>query len=205
MQDHTLLMIVKYLKEKYDCHTIILYGSRARNDSNDLSDYDILAIRDTGEMERDCSTFDSFFLDAFIYATAAIKNPDESFLRIKDGVVVCQKDNVGEELLAAVRKMFAAGPKPIPHWEKRLIITWHNKMYARALKGDIEGNFRMLWLLYDLLESYFKLRDRWYLGPKESFQFLKINDIQTYVLFDNALKNPFQLDNVKKLIERVTG
>jgi uncharacterized protein len=61
-----LLKIVQYIQEKYRCHTIILYGSRARGESTNTSDYDIIAIREQGEFERDCRFFDGFYLDAFI-------------------------------------------------------------------------------------------------------------------------------------------
>jgi len=58
----------------------------------------------------------------------------------------------------------------------------------RTKTEDIEGNFCRHWLLHDLLECYFKIRDQWYLGPKESFKWLKKNDEKTYQIFDAAVK-----------------
>jgi predicted nucleotidyltransferase len=37
----------------YGCHTVILYGSRARGDATAESDYDVLGVRDSGEAIRD--------------------------------------------------------------------------------------------------------------------------------------------------------
>ncbi|MFI4937409.1 MAG: GNAT family N-acetyltransferase [Candidatus Berkiellales bacterium] len=203
-QDRRLNRLIDDLKEKHHCHTIILYGSRARGDHTDISDYDIIAIRDEGQMERDCRVFEGAFLDAFIYSVADLEKADEFILRIKDGIVLCQKGDVGENILAHINGMIAKGPTPIPSWEKQVIITWHDKMFDRATKGDIEGNFRRVWQLYDLLESYFKLRDRWYLGPKEAFAWLNDNDKIIYDLFDNVLKNPTDLRIIRKLINQIT-
>lgn len=203
-QDHRLNTIIDELKEKHHCHTIILYGSRARGDHNDASDYDVIAIREQGPTERDCRMFEGAFLDAFIYSVADLNKSEESFLRIKDGIVLCQKDDIGDKLLAYIKETIRKGPKPLPEWERQVIVTWHNKMSERATKGDIEGNFRRIWQLYDLLESYFKLRDRWYFGPKEAFAWLKDNDKVTYHLFDNALKAPSDLNNLRELINSVT-
>ncbi|MBS0287558.1 MAG: nucleotidyltransferase domain-containing protein [Proteobacteria bacterium] len=203
LKDPRLQRIINNLIDKHHCHTLILYGSRARNEHTDVSDYDLIAIRDKGADERDCRTFEDAFLDVFIYSEASIKNPDETFLRVKDGIIICQKDDIGDKLLNRIREIIKKGPTPIPEWEKQVIITWHDKMFQRASKGDIEGNFRRVWQIYDLLESYFKLRNRWYFGPKEAFVWLKDNDIDTYELFDNVLKAPTDLNNIKKLIERV--
>jgi len=125
-------------------------------------------------------------------------------LRIgKDGIALCQKNNIGNELLKKVRTIFKTGPQTTPHWEKHEINTWIMKMLDRAKQNDIEGNFRRHWLLHDLLECYFKLRDTWYLGPKESFQWLKNNDSPTYTAFNAALNPNADLDVIEKLINRV--
>lgn len=203
-KDDLLLNVIKDdITKKYKCHTIILYGSRARNKATPISDYDIIAIREKGDLERDCRWFEGFYLDIFVYAEDAIKNPDASLIRIKDGIVLCQKNNMGDELLDKIKIIFKAGPPITPTWEKHEINTWAKKMLDRAKQNDIEGNFRRHWLLYDLLECYFKLRDKWYLGPKESFQWLKENDRSTYMAFDKALKPEADFNAIEKLIHFV--
>ncbi len=201
--EKTLLKMAQDIKAKYGCHTVILYGSRARGESTNTSDYDIIAIREQGEFERDCRVFDGFYLDAFIYSEEAIKNPNASFIRIKDGVIVFQKDHMGDILLNEVKKIFQQGPPKTAAWEKHEIITWTRKMLQRAEENDIEGNFRRHWLLHDLLECYFKMRDLWYLGPRESFQWLKVNDPITYAAFEIALQPDSSLNNIQKLISYV--
>jgi len=46
LKHDSIFQKILHLKRKFDCHTIILYGSRAREIGiTDLSDYDIIAIR----------------------------------------------------------------------------------------------------------------------------------------------------------------
>jgi len=205
INDERLLKIVQDIQAKHDCHTIILYGSRARGESRSTSDYDIIAIRELGDFERDCRIFDGFYLDAFVYSEEAIKNPDASLIRIKDGIVLIQKEHIGEMLLNKIKIIFQQGAPKTPTWEKNEIITWTRKMLQRAEENDIEGNFRRHWLLYDLLECYFKMRDIWYLGPKESFQWLKANDPITYSTFEISLKPNSSFNDIEKLISNVTS
>jgi predicted nucleotidyltransferase len=202
-KDPLLEVIKSGLVNDYQCHTIILYGSRAREDATAASDYDIIALRDKGDFERDCRLFNGFYLDVFIYSEDVALNPDPSMIRVKDGVVLLQKDQIGDELLSKVKAIFDAGPSPTPAWEKHEINAWALKMLDRAALEDIEGNFRRHWLLYHLLECYFKLRDSWYLGPKESFRWLRDNDLGTYTAFDVALKPNAGLDAISRLIELV--
>jgi predicted nucleotidyltransferase len=192
-----------HLKNKYNCHTIIIYGSFARGEESITSDCDLIGIRESGDFERDCEIFEGIYLDAFIYSEAMVSSPDVSLIRIKDGIVLCQKNDIGEELLKKIKDIFNTGPMKTPEWEKHEISTWLNKMLMRAKQSDIEGHFRRHWLLHDLLECYFKLRDQWYLGPKESFQWLRNQDLYTYDAFSKALIPDASLDSIKLLIERV--
>lgn len=201
--DPILNKIQDNLIKQHNCHTIILYGSRARGDHTATSDYDIVAIRDQGDLERDCRFIDGFYLDIFIYSENMVQNPDNYLIRIKDGIVLCQKDNLGKALLEKVHTIFNAGPTQTPEWEKHEISNWLMKMFQRSKQGDIEGNFRRHWLLHDLLECYFKLRNLWYLGPKESFRWLKNNDSSIYVAFDNALKIDAAHEDIELLINHV--
>lgn len=199
-----LLDIIKHdIAQNHNCHTIILYGSRARKSASKTSDYDIIAIREKGDFERDCRLFEGIYLDIFIYSKDDIKSPDKSLIRIKDGIVLCQKDRLGDDLLNKVNSIFKAGPPPTPNWEKHEINIWVVKMLDRAKLNDIESNFRRHWLLYDLLECYFKQRDAWYLGPKESFAWLKCNDALTYSAFDEALKSGADMNTLEYLVSRV--
>jgi hypothetical protein len=108
---------------------------------------------------------------------------------------------MGDDLLNLVNKIFSEGPPKTPQWEKREIIIWLPKMLDRSKRNDIEGNFRRHWLLYELLNSYFRLHDLWYFGPKESFSWLKKNDPEIYNYFDCALKCDVDNKTIQNLID----
>ena len=76
-------------------------------------------------------------------------------------------------------------------------------MLERATKNDTEGKYRKIWLLNDLLSIYFILRDKWYLGPKESFAYLKINEPKLLKKYVQALAK-MNLKTIKDLILHVT-
>lgn len=204
INDNRLLKIVQDMQAKHGCHTVILYGSRARNEPTNTSDYDIIAIREQGDFMRDSRIFDGFYLDAFIYAEDFIKNPDVSLMRIKDGIVLVQKENIGDTLINKIKNIFQQGAPKTDEWEKIEISTWTKKMLQRAKENDAEGNFRRHWLLYGLLECYFKMRDMWYLGPKENFSWLKTNDPEIYSAFEIALQPKASLGDIEKLIGKIT-
>lgn len=139
----------------------------------------------------------------YIYPEAVIKDIDLTLIRIKDGIVIYQKKQLGDQLLKKVGKIFKKGPPKIARTEKKIIIPWAHKMLNRAKEKDMEGDFRRHWLLYDLLIAYFQLRDLWYLGPKESFQWLKENDLAAYKAFQRALKPQANFSDIKKLINKI--
>lgn len=74
-------------------------------------------------------------------------------------------------------------------------------MYRRALKGDIEGDFRYHWLLVDSLEMYFNIKGIWFLGPKKSLSWLYENERDTYILFHNALQVQSNMNDLKRLVD----
>jgi predicted nucleotidyltransferase len=203
MKDQILDIAVDELVKKHGCHTVILYGSRGRGDWTEESDYDLIGFRDDGEKFRDARLIEGKYLDAFVYPVKDIAGQEKEFLRIRQGKILLERDSFARELLAKLDQVFAEGPKPLPEDEIQTIRVWIGKMLARIGKGDIEGNYRRAWLQYDLIESYFALRKRWYLGPKESFRWLSVHDSDAYSLFERALKPEAKWDDLKRLAEKV--
>ena len=78
-------------------------------------------------------------------------------------------------------------------------------MALRMRRGDIEGDFRRVWLLTALLEDYFVLRGMWYQGPKKSFQWLQASDIPTYQAFAEALKPNASFGAIDKAVALAVG
>jgi predicted nucleotidyltransferase len=198
--DQILEAISENLRTQHGCHTVILYGSRARGDATSTSDYDVLGIKESGDALRDARFWNDVYLDIFIYPEAKILEPDESMLHIKDGIVLRQRADMGSRLLDRLRAIDEAGPKELPPDEIQARKVWARKMVDRSRAGDTEGNFRRVWLLTALLEDYFLIRGKWYRGPKESLQWLKRNDPRAHSAFQAALEPSAELTAIEILV-----
>jgi predicted nucleotidyltransferase len=203
MEDDFVEKVKEYLIRKYDCHLIIIYGSYARNEYTKESDVDIICFSDKDNPENDTSMFLGRQLDVWIYNTNKIKETDE-YLRIMGGKILLDKNNLGNEFLERINKKYEEGPKKLKEEKKLFLKSWLIKMLNRAKKGDCEGNYRLHWLLIDSLEIYFNLNDKWYLGPQKSLKWLKENDKETFLLYDNALRINGTITDVEKLINHLT-
>ncbi len=160
-----LAAIVDELCNTQNCHTIILYGSRAKNTHTANSNYDILAVRELGESFRDTRLWNDIYLDIFIYKQDVL-NIDASFLRIIDGIVLLEREGFGHDLLAQAEEIFKASPVRLSSAKIELRRSWSYKMLERIYQDDIKANYRRAWLLFAVLEDYFAIRQKWYLGSK---------------------------------------
>lgn len=195
---------VNELLQKYRCHTVLLYGSHARGDATEKSDYDLMGIRKSGKKFRLAEKRKGAYLDLFIFPEKDLKKVGEEHLYMKEAKVLFETGNFGSQFL---RKLKAVAKKPItalPPDEIQTRRVWAHKMFERITVGDIEGNYRRSWLHEALLSDYFEIRKKRFSGSKESFAWLKKNDLTTYKLFENVLKKPTDLKLLKKLVERVT-
>jgi predicted nucleotidyltransferase len=75
--------LMRELVENHHCHTVILYGSRARGDFNENSDVDVLGIRDSGDAYRIGRPWNGYLLDVFVYAEENLPTPDDLFSNSK--------------------------------------------------------------------------------------------------------------------------
>jgi predicted nucleotidyltransferase len=201
-----LQKIAEELKRAHGCHTVILYGSRARDEHSDTSDFDVLGVRESGERVRDARVLEDEYLDAFIYPEKDLETLEPDLIRLRDAKVLAQKGDYGTRLIARARALFEAGPKALSEAELKLTRGWIAKTLARIARGgpeDVEANYRRVWLLYQLLEDYFRLRGQWYLGPKESLEWLRRNDPVAYRLFEQALAPDAARGALRRLAERV--
>ncbi|MET3728224.1 putative nucleotidyltransferase [Fictibacillus halophilus] len=182
-----LKKIEAYLLKKYDCHTIILYGSYSRGDHTEESDVDLICFSDSvAEDTNEVEFIEGKQLDAWIYPTEKMKQ-SEPFLRVHKGEIWINKKGLAEEFLASIQNTYEKGPKPLSQDEKDFLKSWLKKMQVRSAKKDLEGNYRFHWMLKDSLEIYFEIKGEWFLGPKVSFKWLKENDPKAFHLFESAL------------------
>lgn len=175
------------IMEAHGCHTMILYGSRARGDATSHSDVDILYVRENGPAVRDSRLVEGVHFDAFVYPEAALATPEPALLRVLGGIVVRERDGFGSALLARLRELHDRGPAPLPDDERRALVLWSQKMLDRFRgQSGAEANYRRMSLLVQALEDYFSLRNAWFRGSKEAFAWLLQHDETAYTLFERA-------------------
>lgn len=196
--------ITDYLVNKYQCHSIILYGSYAREDYTSESDIDIICFGDNSSAKNDAGFINGIQLDAWIYSAEKM-NDAKSLLHISDGKILLDKLNRCSELMGRIKAILAEGPTKVPQDEKEFLKAWLQKMFVRSQKGDSEGNYRLHWMLKDSLEIYFSLIDQWYLGPKKALKWLHENDKEAYELFEAALRPGAGRQDIENLIAYVNN
>lgn len=196
--DKIIELAVKEVVKKYNPHTVIVYGSRARGDATDESDVDIACFLDSPTVSEDFRDMNGIFLDAWIHPTESMKNPN-NFVKMGEAFCAVDKLGLGSQLLQQINIKIKDGPIPLTEKEKFNIIELRLKILKRAGKGDVEGNHRRSWLQHALLETYFILRDKWFLGAKSSLSWLKVNDDIAFELFERAYQFPDDYEALKKL------
>jgi predicted nucleotidyltransferase len=194
------------IADGHGCHTIVLYGSRARGDADAGSDVDLLCIRDDGPAVRDSRVIDGVYFDAFVYPRDALVTPDPALLRILGGQVMRERDGAGTALLARVRAAFDKGPESLPADEQTARIVWAHKMLDRVRgNDDSEADYRRLSLVVQALEDYFELRALWFRGPKVAFPWLLTHDEAAHHAFEAAMHPAADQDALVTLVEAVYG
>ena len=202
LNDPILQNAVEKLIVELKCHTVVLYGSRARGYATDESDYDLVGFAKDGEEVCDTRQFQGKFIDSYAYPEKRGEDTEE-FMRLRGGIILREENDFGTELLNRVESLYRAGPKGPGSEELKRRRIWVQKMVARIERADLESRYRRNWLLTDLLELYFVFRGKWYLGPKDAFHYLKESDPSSYALFDRALRSDAGIDCVRELGTKV--
>lgn len=190
--------IIAYLTEKYHPIGLIVYGSFADGTNNLNSDFDALLVLPDGEEGHDHSQIFGTELDVFIYprSKVALDCEIDQFVQIWDGRIVIDH----EGLLAALKEkvnryidQYAAKSRA----ENEHSLVWCEKMLNRTIRDDLEGLYRLHWLLKDSLEIYFDLKGQYYFGPKKALRQMRAEDSECAEIYYRALRNP-SYENVQK-------
>ena len=204
-EEQALAEIVETLTVDHGCHSVILYGSRARGDFQPTSDWDVAGIRETGATAplRVARAFHGAWLDAFVYAEAALTVIDPEMLRFLPARILVDERGFAKALLERIITLDQQGPPPLPEGEEEMVRVWYAKMLVRIARGDLESKYRQVELLFQALDNYFKLRRIWYRGPKAGLPWLARHDPETHAAFVRALEPHASLGDLRALIQRV--
>lgn len=183
-------LALEELVEKYQPHTVILYGSRATNEATETSDIDLACFCDHGCELKDARLFNGIYLDAWIYPTSAMTDVPDEALRFHQGVLLRDPRGLGAQYLGLISERLADGPEKISETDLAHLKVWLSKMLNHATADSLDGRYRRTWLQYELLEIYFHVRGLWFCGHKKSFKYLKNQDPKALELFELVYSNP---------------
>ncbi|MBJ7555194.1 nucleotidyltransferase domain-containing protein [Marinomonas spartinae] len=203
--DKLIRLAVEDLIKRYQPHTIILYGSRARGEATQASDIDIACFVDSGTETKEARVFHGVYLDAWVYPSEKMTLVSDDALRFGDGICLLDQRGLGGQYLAAIQERIEAGPEILDETDRSHTFEWISKMLSRIELDDLEGKYRRHWLQFELLEIYFQLRGLWFFGPKKSLRYLQENDAVAYQLFYDVYDDPTDVDRLKLLVQCVVG
>ncbi len=185
------------LRHKYRCHTVILYGSRARGLTTPTSDYDVIGIRRQGEKTRIAKRQKGFYWDVFVYPEKDLRQLGEQHFSWKNARILFEKGDYGQKLLKRINKLLKRPFKPHPPYEIKVMKIWAQKELDRCRMTDIQGLNRRAEFHNALIEHYYFMRQKRFLGPKEAFTWIEENDRESYRLILRTLKHPKNLSFLK--------
>lgn len=203
MNDPVLSAIVDHLRTKYRCHTVILYGSRARGEETATSDYDVAGIRARGAKTRQAGKVDGAYWDLFVYSEKDLKKFGDHQWAWKNARVLWEEGDYGRRLLARLEKFLETTFQPAPKFEIEATRAWSLKQLERCQLGDVHGFYRRAELQVAALADYFQIRKKRYPGPKAALQWLESGDPETHGLFARVYQEPTDLAALRGLIQRV--
>lgn len=198
------LKAIEDLKRKHEPAFIILYGSVARGDYSDDSDIDIACFCESPRVAKDVRVFEGRKLDCWLYAIDEADPERTAFLRFVGGELFEDEGGQGRLFLDKVYSKYESGPEPVTEDSRQHLEEWSRHMLGRAAGSGLEANYRRVSLPCELLEIYFKLRNLWYRGPRNSFHWLKENDYTTYCLFEQSFSHPADMGVLARLVDATT-
>jgi hypothetical protein len=200
--------LIAFLEQEYDCHTVILYGSRALGKAKPTSDWDVIGINDW-PTEAYChhNVEGVGPVNGYIYPEAMAHHnplcPSKLFApanvfatRLCHGIVLIEKDTLGTDIVERAKRYMQSGPgRP----SEALAKNMHHYLFSMRLKPylnpatplkeglpEILRDFMRHEALLTSFQQYFWLRGIWPPSPIDGYEYLKENDPQALEAFERA-------------------
>jgi hypothetical protein len=197
--------LIDELRRAHGAHTLILYGSYARGDATDESDIDVACFADVDDTSRDARLWHGIYLDGFVYPTKLATAPDLDMLKLVGGRVLVDDRGLATPLLDQLAEIDRRGPMPLRADDCQMRRMWATKTLRRLRHGDLEADYRRHQLMYELLQDEFAYRGEWFRGAKLALAELARSRPTTYALFARALSRSASFDDIRAVVEHVTG
>lgn len=120
--DSTLCKITQLLTQKYRCHTVVLYGSRARGQTTPTSDYDVVGVCKRGSKTRIAKKENGKFWGVFVYSEKDLRKLSDQHLSWKHAQILYSAGPYGKNLLNRIEKLLKKPFKPHPKYEFEIMV-----------------------------------------------------------------------------------
>lgn len=206
--------IVDTLQDSFDCHTVLLYGSRARGTARPDSDWNIIAVREKPPTVWCDDVLEEVgMLHIQIYPNPAVQYHFNSpFFRTTDlahGKVLCEHDGLGARIIQHAQTMLREGYPPEAEGFMGNMRAYYRHDVLDALEdatqNPIYQNYRLQQGLHRSLRYYLRARGKHMMSPIEGFRYIQSNDPEAYALFERAYKPDATLEDVKALFAKITA
>lgn len=115
-----------------------------------------------------------------------IKNKEYFFLKIKDGKILYDENNIGKGILSLCEEKYKEGPDKIPLNEKRFqvnqLISDISRLENKDEYEDFEYEFLIYMYLNKIIKMYYMINDIWLPKDKKLLKSLKIQNFTLYKL-----------------------
>ena len=191
------------LAARFGAQVAILYGSAARGGMQPDSDVDVVCF--VAGTQRGPATYRwrGYLIDAWIHPHADAERPEE-LLKLHDGRILFDHEQLGEALLSRIASRVRAMPALDPRHESHLR-TWAWKMLDRAARSGPEADHRRHWLLGELPQLWCELTRRHYLGCARTLTEMQSESPPVYLALAQALRPGASLPDVERAVLEIVG
>jgi hypothetical protein len=191
-------ILVEFFAAAFDCHTLVLYGSRAQGKAHANSDWDLVGVTRWNRRSWYNETVEGVGeVNAYIYPEAAVNSVHlaevlnlRNFLGIRHGVVLCEEHGLGQRIVAAANEIYNSPPEPlvpgfvetIAHYSQDIVLGTMQKPHI----PELVKQYRFHEGLVKSLFNYFILRGILRPPAKDGIVYLRDHDPEGFALFCRA-------------------
>lgn len=217
--------LIDYLEETYGCHTLILYGSRAKGTHRPDSDWDLIGLNDA-EHDDFCHAVVPGIgeINAYIYprpmgifnpnAPSKLFIPLDAFVRrLHDARVLVEEDGLGTAIVHRAQVMKQGGPAKIsPEKREHLEFYFFRQRLGEYLDpNDPHFKHAAAPLIHTMrheamtqvIFNYFRLRGKWVPAPNDWYAYFERHDPAFLALLNRAEETNAKPEDFAALFAKV--
>lgn len=205
--------VIENLKKDENVKSIIHVGSskdKIKNPNCKINDIDLFIIveKQNENQIRKVKKINNIEFD-FNYISIDgsyqfIENKIYFFLKIKDGNIIYDENNIGKEILSLCEKKYDEGPDKLSFENKKFkvdeLISEISRLKNKENYEEFEYEFLIYMYLHKIIKTYYLINDIWLPKDKKLFKSLKEQDIKLYELVINV-KNENKYEKILEVIK----